>query len=380
MTISPPANVKNDSVVYASGIDTLVLAIDAVWENETVFRYLEVLKDQARHENSDYSGILMTADDSLEFPFDIKPHGTDGYAWLISNKEYVLKIGNWTAPKSRPSLMVEIKSETLWRRGVNESLEWIAWLLEGVGAHLQVIKPSRVDLCLDLCLPVSIWSMAIMDYAVTRADDYAPYFKDRVLTGISIGKGHIQARLYDKALEILQKSKKYWMYVVWGLDALPEQKRMIRIEYQIRREILKELGIENITDLHQKLPNLWSYCTRKWLKFQDQPGKHHTARKTLEWWQIVQDGFQGVQDAEPLIREKAYRQDKKQLTMQTYGLLTSLKAAELEQQEQSIDKTVRLEECFNTLRRELIFNGKNSNDMNERIIRKRARHHRAKTK
>ena len=91
------------------------------------------------------------------------------------------------------------------------------------------------------------------------------------MKGISIGKGNISARLYDKPLEIKQQSKKYWMYDVWGINKndLDDNHKIIRVEFQLRRELIKDLGANYFEDLLKGYGKIWAYCTQKWLKFQD---------------------------------------------------------------------------------------------------------------
>ena len=254
-----------------------------------------------------------------------------GYEWLLSNNLLTLKIGNWLRPISRPSILVEIRSETLWRLGVKETISALKSILEHYGASDIQIKPSRVDLCIDILINHESWNMNLIKLKVTRAHKSALYFDQDVLTGISIGKGKLSARLYDKPLEIKQQSKKLWMYDIWGINEVSEEAKIIRIEFQIRRECLKDLNIETIDCLFKFKNNLWAYCSKKWLKFRTNPGKHHTQRKTLPFWDLVQSGFSGEQQAHPLIRAKSLRTNKKQIWNQLYGLLTSYAAIDAEE-------------------------------------------------
>jgi hypothetical protein len=196
-------------------------------------------------------------------------------------------------------------------------------MLVGVGANVVSVKPSRVDLCVDVLLRDGEWTRELMDHAVTRASYTAAHEHRRRLTGLSIGRGDVGARLYDKPLEIATQSEKWWMYEIWGIDQVPEGHRVIRVEYQLRREALKELGIDSPIDLWDKAGALWRYCSRQWLKFQDDAKAHHTQQQTLPWWSIVQDGYAGAQTAAALVREKALRVDEKQLLCQVHGLLSS---------------------------------------------------------
>lgn len=380
MTNSPPANVKiDDYQVLASGIDTLYLAIYVSWYSDQTFNYLDKLKDESKDSDYDSSGSLITEDASKEWKFNIKPHGSKGYSWILVSNDYVLKIGNWIQPCSRPSLMVEIRSETLWRIGVEQSVNWILQLIRGIGTRIIEIKPSRVDLCVDMIVPSAIWSDGIMDYAVTRARDSSSHRTSSTFTGVSIGKGDIIARIYDKAFEVIHKSKKIWMFDIWKIDQVPDDKRVIRIEFQLRRIAIKSLGMDRIVDLFEKDINGWVYLTTNWLKFQDRPGTHHTQRNTLPWWSYVQDGYKGSQGSAPAIRVKAFKQDKKRLILQMFGLMTSLQTLDNKEKNKDNNDDPTIDDCLHTARTELNNIGKTSQDVKKSIQRKEPKYHRTST-
>ncbi len=378
VTNSPPDNVKEYNYqVIASGIDTLYLALDVNWRNADIFNYLEALKEQAKNEDKDIEGIFKSRDGSAEWKFNIKPHGIKGYSWILISNDYALKIGNWLKPQSRPSVMVEIRSEVLWRMGSRQAVDWIINMILGMSAGVVSVKPSRVDFCVDMIVPEEMWSEEILKYLVTRARDNSSHRTGPVFTGISIGKGGVVARIYDKHFEITRKSKKTWMFDVWKIDQPPPGKKIIRVEFQLRREVVKSLMLDKIGDLFEMEEHVWVYLTR-WLKFQDRPGEHHTQRTTLEWWKNVQKGYKGSQDAHPVIRKEACRSDKRRLAQQMYGLMTSLKAADLESNSVDENHQVLIDDCIHTFISEIIEDGKNLEDLNKQIKRKRPKHHRSK--
>ncbi|PLY05544.1 MAG: hypothetical protein C0622_01535 [Desulfuromonas sp.] len=328
MTISPPAKVKTaaqELQVLASGIDTLYLAIDVHWASTDHFDYLAELKEIAKQERREAPGHFVLEND--KFLFNVKQSGRDGYEWLIYNKEFTFSIGKWTAPISKPSVLVHISSEALWHLGAENTVNRIIEIILSLGGSRITIKPSRVDLCLDVLLSNGIWDPELREYKVNRAAYMGIHFHHRKLTGFSIGKGKLSARLYDKPLEICQQSKKFWMYDIWGVHTVPKGMKIIRVEFQLRREALTELAVKGIDDLFDYTGNLWIYCTQKWLKFQTNPGKHHTQRKVLDWWRAIQDGFTGAQEKHPLIRSKAVSFDIDRNTAQSIGNMRALIAA-----------------------------------------------------
>jgi hypothetical protein len=142
-----------------------------------------------------------------------------------------------------------------------------------------------------------------------------------------MGKGQIMARLYDKGLEIRGRSLKTWMFDVWGIETIPDGSHAVRTEFQIRREILREMGIDTIGHLWPALPGLWAYLTGNWLKFVDRPDLHKDNQKLMGWWEIIQQAFEGDQAPYPLIRCQAVSEDQIKHSSQTYGCFTSFIAS-----------------------------------------------------
>lgn len=373
MTISHPAKVKN---ILASGVDSLVISMNIDWKDRSFFTVLDEFKEKAKQFSSDYTGNIKHFKDKEVFPFTIKPHGTKGFSWILSGADFTYKIANSTTPNSRPNGMIEFRSEALWRLGTADVLNIALSIIEANGGHIVEAKLSRVDLCLDFIMPENRWSQSLTDYAVTRATDFGTYRRNNQLTGIRIGKDIVSARLYDKPLEIKQQSKKVWMFDIWGIQEVPQGKKIIRIEFQMRREVLKQLGLKAAEDLFQKIDQAWAYCTKQWLKFQDRPGLHHTQRSTFKWYEEIQDGFRGAQGAEPLVREKAVGMDKKRLMQQITGSIISLHAIDQEENKEDRDKPVKMEDCVNSYINEVNRNRPDQVELQNKVIRKRSKYHR----
>ncbi|HUT43538.1 MAG TPA: hypothetical protein VMW95_04305, partial [Desulfobacterales bacterium] len=218
----------------------------------------------------------------------------------------------------------------------------------------------------------------LIKYRTTRAGYVKAHLYYDKFTGISIGKGVVSARLYDKPLEIKQKSKKTWMYDVWGIKDVPDGMRIIRVEFQLRRTALKELNINTTSDLFYKIESLWAYCTQKWLKFQNNPGQHHTQRKTFDWWKVVQKGFLGPQGATPLIRSKALNLESKGLFNSGLGYIVSYLAAEREIGNVDWGKPVTKDHIIEAFKEKLSEIEISDDDLTQRVYKKQAKYHRSK--
>jgi hypothetical protein len=86
-------------------------------------------------------------------------------------------------------------------------------------------------------------------------------------------------RIYDKAKEAGTTGKE-WFLKLWKLDQLLD---IWRIEFQLRRSVLKQFGIDTLEDLIQRSGGVWAELTSSWLSFRlhDNP---NTARRSIHPW------------------------------------------------------------------------------------------------
>lgn len=199
-------------------------------------------------------------------------------------------------------------------------------IIAGMGGEIATIKVSRVDLCADLLLEYDQFSLGLLNQIVTRARKKRPHLEGERFTGLQFGQGTIVLRLYDKPLEIQQQSRKFWMYDIWGIEEVPDGCRVVRVEYQLRREALKQFQINSLNDLLELMPNLWAELTTGWSRGVDDVTLHHTQQKVLDWWQVVIDAVPDARTAHPLVRAKAIQTELKQLYSQIQGLCVSVTA------------------------------------------------------
>jgi hypothetical protein len=356
--------------IKTTGIDTLFISFNGEWKNLEWHSYFADLKKDAQERSMEVPGTIKAG---IEWNFMMMPNGARGFEWILMSNDFTLKIGKWTTSKTRPNVMAEIRSEMLWRLGAEESCSIISKMLSEMGLEISVIKPSRADLCMDVLFPKSAWNKDLIDYAVSKGFDRAIYIpKPDQMKGITIGQGNMMVRMYDKGLEIKQKSKKFWMFDIWGIAEIPEDRVMLRIEFQMRREMLKDIKANTLTDFFETLPNIWAYCTKKWLKFEDNIGAHRDYRETMPWWVVVQDGYEKAQGASPAIRKHIMKPDMERLASQTYGFLISFMACNLELTNDESTR-IKMEQVIYTFIDWLVKIGKTSKDLNEKIQERRTK-------
>jgi hypothetical protein len=364
--------------VLSSGFDKVNLTLDLTWESDGFFQTLAAAKQEAQAQKREHP-VALLSHGGRDWLFNVQPRGVKGHEWVLRCSDAVLFIGNWLSPQSRPSMIVEISSEMLWRDGTESAADTLLDLVESLGAEIETLRASRLDACADVLLPEHLWASELFEHAVTRARHKALYCDGELLSGWQVGRGAVVGHLYDKPHEIV-KSGKGWMFEVWGLSDVPLGWRIIRVEFQLLRRALKELGIESLQDALELDGNLWSHCTQEWLKFQTRPGTHHTQRRTLPWWRVVQEGFGGAQTAEPLVRAKSVELNRRQLTCQALGLVRSLAALDILESGDVDVSDVSVEAAFQTALAGIADTGIRDGMLPEDIRRKMAQYYRARAK
>lgn len=159
---------------------------------------------------------------------------------------------------------VKVSAEYLAHRGPKAVLAELAALLSDLGDLKGTALVSRVDLAADF---ISDYVMDSWDRLawVTRAKQIDSHSSDQHFTGWSIGMGGvIAARLYDKTCEI-GKSGKSWAAELWLPSGWKSGETVWRLEFEIKREALKEMGFSDLDRVLDNLDGLWRYATQ-WLQ------------------------------------------------------------------------------------------------------------------
>jgi hypothetical protein len=110
---------------------------------------------------------------------------------------------------------------------------------------------SRVDFCFDYYLPVVDFDQ---DSFVSRSTKDSQYRENGQVQTFSLGRGDLVLRVYDKVAEIKQQSDKAWFYLLWEMD-----EDVWRIEWQVRKTVLRQFGIVTFGDLGRTQGDLLRY-------------------------------------------------------------------------------------------------------------------------
>lgn len=130
------------------------------------------------------------------------------------------------------------------------------------------------------------------DFDTIIAVDSQGFERFRKFTGFTFGKrgSSIYSRVYLKNAEIRISEKEY-MLDWWKEKGLNIEKDIWRVEFELHRQQLKDLGFTEFSQLDSESLNLlWGYLTNRVLRFIQIPNKKHTERtKPRRVWKKIQN-------------------------------------------------------------------------------------------
>ncbi len=257
----------NSNKAGENGFRLLRVAVDSLYLSfpgslhAPVFAALKTLK------------TLAQADNPLELAqaqyvlgshvFEVKDKGSGVFPFVLDDNAFRIQLSR--PGKKLPMAYVKVSAEYLAYKGPTAALVDVLALLGVLGELNGENIVSRVDLAVDF---VSPWVMDSWDRLawVTRASRIQAHSEDQHFTGWSIGMGSdIGARLYDKTREIV-RSGKDWIMPLWLPAGWASGETVWRLEFEIKREVLKELGLRSLASVLDNLDGLWSYASTEWLR------------------------------------------------------------------------------------------------------------------
>lgn len=239
--------------------------------------------------------------------FMLAPHGTgSGYPLLLTNADMAVQCGEFNSP----SFFVTFRSHALWHQGAQAlHQEFVDWTGELRLHAVRAEALSRVDFAFDVRLPSLNFDA---DSFVTLASRDAQHRKDRKAQTFRFGEGDVVLRVYDKSAEIRESSQKDWFYALWG--GVTED--VWRIEFQVRKDILRRFSIRTFADLDAGAGDLLRYLMHEHTTLRVKSDDSNRSRWPLHpLWALLQReaatlNVQGVLrsfDAEEALRERLMR-------------------------------------------------------------------------
>lgn len=296
ISCAPPLAESDQLPAYRvhRGIDFLKVSFWLDWQS-TVFLDLLKQKKEALQATEAEECVSVTY---AGRDWNLFRTGARMFAYRLKCGDVSLLLSSRGAKSNIPSARLEIGSLT-----AQTDLRVILWGIRSyllqVGGQILKEQVSEVHLAADFIgLAIGDLDLDNRHRWISRAIDWTPYYSHWKLTGISIGKGDIMLRCYDKVRELREASHKQAVFAqLWGVDNYDDMP-VTRVEYQLRRPVLKDFkGLECVDgltlpgELLNALASLWRYCTEDWARFMatvvDRVNRHQDRGCLAAFWEAV---------------------------------------------------------------------------------------------
>jgi len=230
--------------------------------NPKMEELLDFLKNMAQHTDPEIAaGAFLHFG---EHKFQVMPKGAGKFSYVLKDNWFTIQVSSGKS-SSVPLAYVQISSELLTFTNLDEIQDHLDYLIYSLGTVKGHPSVSRLDLCMDFQpLAFNVESIEIQQWK-TRATQIDRFHQHKRPSGWRIGKGQVMGRLYNKSLEI-QKSKKDYLKPLWESNGWNGVSDVWRMEFQMKRELLKSVGLKHPHQITELSPAIWKYCTTKWLQ------------------------------------------------------------------------------------------------------------------
>jgi hypothetical protein len=203
--------------------------------------------------------------------FLLYPHGTgSGYPFLLTTENFRIECGEF----NEPSFFVTFPSQALWREPPALLHErFLRWANTVGFAPYQAERVSRADFAFDYSVPILDFDE---DCFVSRTHKDSQHRENGKIQTFTLGHGDIVLRIYDKVAEIEQQSEKVWFFALWG-----ERENVWRIEWQLRKNVLRQFRIVTVKDLLKYQGDVLSYLCQEHTTLRSRSGDANRSR-----WQV----------------------------------------------------------------------------------------------
>ena len=300
------------------GIDTLQCAYYLHAKNECAIDFLQLA--QIREELKNSKSKSPAAIDLAGRSFLLRSHDSgSGYHFILENEDFKIEMGEF----NNPNFFVTFKSQALWRES--------AWLL-----HEKFLKlAASLGLTPHHQESISLADFAF-DYHIPQIDFDEDHFKSRSAKDMkvrengkpqtfSFGKKDIVLRVYDKIAEIIQQSAKVWFFLLWGCE-----QDVWRIEWQVRKTILKRFGIRTFDDLEALQGDLLRYLATEHDTLRTPSNDSNSSRWPLHpLWIDLQERISNLQNQgvhRVIGRPAALEERLQRITTSVHGYLKQAEA------------------------------------------------------
>ncbi len=204
-----------------------------------------------------------------------------------------------SATDSFPTMQANVKSMPLMIHGYARIKAIIYEFAELIGFEITSTRINRVDLCVDLKIPMQEFQQAFFEKRIVAAPRKGCIYFDRSqdvefeTLQFGVKDAPIKIRMYNKVAECRHQEKKCLvMQALRWQGEIPEA--ATRVEYQLRGEWLsQQFSTITLEQFEQNIGSIVEYLTTHWFRIVDHENdqKHYDRMQLSPLWQRVQDAF-----------------------------------------------------------------------------------------
>lgn len=273
-------------------IDTLKVSLWVEYEDDSdLFKRLEDAKKKAQQDDLDSSPVEIGGSS-----WNCHRIGTKLYSYRLIRGDVRLLISTRSSTAPITNTRFEIGSMSCWVPGYNQVFEAFKKIIASETGSILENQVSEIHLAADfLNLELGAYPIYEQDLWISKAHYSTNNYYRRIFNAVTVGRGDIMLRIYDKFLELGKaKHKQHFFAKIWGFREY-EEKPVTRVEFQIRRPILKQLipTVSSFDDLKEGIASVWQYCTKEWCRLASKPvdraNKNQSRQDVHTWWKTVQN-------------------------------------------------------------------------------------------
>ncbi|MDW7772523.1 MAG: hypothetical protein SCH71_06495 [Desulfobulbaceae bacterium] len=293
-------------VVTTTGVDKLKVCLWVDWFRMNIFDRLRTHKlalQESNHDSAPFDfDIYQDHYVQTRYNFNLMRTGTARFSYRLISGDVALFLSPRSADSVLHNVQLEIGSLSCQTdfKGVFDNIIKMFHYLSGK-VEQEIV--SEVHLACDLLgVPIAATSFHYEDNWICRSNNFTYHSHRRKFNSMSLGKGDIMLRVYDKLLEMSVRrdtAKQEFFAKKWGLSSPEDLKDydVTRVEFQLRRPVLKEFDIpcNTVHELSLNLQSIWIYLTESWCRFcvapVDRAHKNQSRSTISEMWEKVQNAL-----------------------------------------------------------------------------------------
>jgi hypothetical protein len=325
-----------------SGPDTVEVAYYLRTDHHSLidFDQLIALRDGLKEAKTRHPALVKFGNEE----FLLASHGTrSGYPLLLENESFSIQCGQF----NQPSFFVTYRSIALWHEGLIALHDrFLKWARSMGLSQFRDEKVSRLDYAFDYHIPTLDFDEDQFVSAFVKDNQHR---KNGIVQTFRLGEGDLILRCYNKSDEISESSNKIWLYDLWGRES-----DVWRIEWQARKEWLRNFGIETVSELNGRQGVLLSSLVNDHTKLCSLSTDSNKSRWPLHpLWIDLQKQVKKLPalDTERVLNREALLDERfVRLTISVYGYLKRLAAI---RSLQASSAPISLDSAFAYLQRQL---------------------------